>query len=130
MIGEPIQAEQLGVQLHCLRHAVRESLPDTLESIRNLGFEAVELVSFPGCRANPWGDFGTAADLPPRSIRGAIETAGLHCPSVMVNALELAPARIAGVLDWIADVGAPKVALTAFSLSKSAAVPDWQATLA
>jgi sugar phosphate isomerase/epimerase len=130
MIGEPIQAEQLGVQLHCLRHAVRESLPHTLEVIRNLGFEAVELVSFPGCRANPWGDFGTAADLPPRSIRAALKTAGLHCPSVMVNALELGPARIDGVLDWIAGVGARKVALTAFSLPTSATVPDWQDALA
>ena len=125
-----MRAEQLGVQLHCLRHAVRESMPRALESIRRLGLDVVELVSFPGCRGNPWGDFGTAADLPPRSIRSALENAGLRCPSVMVNALELAPARIDVALDWIAGVGADTVALTAFSLPKGATVPDWQAALA
>jgi sugar phosphate isomerase/epimerase len=125
-----MRAEQLGVQLHCLRHAVRESLPGTLALIRRLGLDVVELVSFPGCRGNPWGDFGTAADLPPPSIRAALDEAGLRCPSVMVNEQELAPDRVDAVLDWIAGVGAYRVALTAFSLSPAASVPDWRAALA
>ena len=63
-----MRAEQLGVQLHCLRHAVRDDFSGALESIRRLGLAVVELVSFPGCRGNPWGDFGNATDLPARSI--------------------------------------------------------------
>jgi sugar phosphate isomerase/epimerase len=48
----------------------------------------------------------------------------------MINEQELAPDRIDGVLDWIAGVGAGRVALTAFSLSPAASVPDWQSALA
>jgi sugar phosphate isomerase/epimerase len=125
-----MRAEQLGVQLHCLRHAVRDSLPGALASIRRLGIEVVELVSFPGCRGNPWGDFGVAADLPPRAIRAALDDAGLHCPSVMVNAKELARDRIESTLDWIAEVGAPKVALTAISHAAITTCAGWQAALA
>jgi sugar phosphate isomerase/epimerase len=125
-----MRADQLGVQLHCLRHAVREDLPRTFANIRQLGLETVELVSFPGCRGNPWGDFGIAADLPARCVRAALELAGLRCPSVMVNEQELAAERVDAVLDWIAGTGAGSVALTAFAVPQSATVGDWRVMLA
>jgi sugar phosphate isomerase/epimerase len=122
--------DQLGVQVHCLRHVVRKGLPDALASIRRLGLGIVELVSFPGCRGNPWGDFGSATDLPARSIRIALDDAGLLCPSVMVNERELAPDQIDTVLDWVRGVGADRVVLTAFAGSTGSTLEQWRATLA
>ena len=124
-----MRTDQLGVQLHCLRHAVREGLADTLGKIRGLGFEVVELVSFPGCRGNPWGDFGAASDLAPGSIRAALDDAGLRCPSVMVYEKELSADGLDGVLEWARGVGADTVVLTALAAPSLPTLAQWQVTV-
>ncbi len=109
-----MRSDQLGVQVHCLRHRIAaEGLPATLDRVRALGLRSIELVRFPGCRGNPWGDFGAATDLAPTRIAASLAAAGLHCPSVMVGEAELSNGCLGRSLDWIDGVGCHRVVLTA-----------------
>lgn len=124
-----MQRPTIGVQLHCLRHLVRQGLAPALEQVVALGLAAVELNYLPGCRGNPWGDFGAAADLPPHRIAAALHEAGLSCPSVMVNESDLAPDRVVATLEWVAGIGAATVILTALRSPANSTLATWRATL-
>ena len=109
-----MRLDQLGVQVHCLRHRIAEAgLPAVLDWVAGLGLTALELVSFPGCRGNRWGDFGAATELAPERIASALQAAGLHCPSVMVSEAELAPDRLRSTLAWVGALGCRRIVLTA-----------------
>lgn len=95
-----------------------------------LGLKAVELVSFPGCRGNAWGDFGSATDLAPEAIRDALAAAGLSCPSALATAQELEPERLDNTLRWIKGTGAPCVVLTAIPNPKHQDIAGWQQSFA
>jgi sugar phosphate isomerase/epimerase len=110
-----MRAQQLGVQIHCLRAQIRDGLPAVLAQVVARNLKAVELVSFPGCRGNPWGDFGMVADLPPAEIREALDTAGLTCPSAHVAPFELEGARLEQTLTWCKGVGTQRVVLSGLS---------------
>ena len=124
-----MRLEQLGVQAHCLRHQIALSLASALEAVARLGLNAIELVSFPGCRGNPWGDFGRSTDLPPREIAAALATEGLQCPSVMVTEAELATDRLAETLAWILAVGCRRVVLNSLQHPPRPSWADWQRSL-
>src|SRR5262249_48898575 len=119
--------EQLGVQIHCLRHRIAEhGLTSALEDVARLSLSAVELVSFPGCRGNRWGDFGASADVPPPRIANMMAAAGLRCPSIMVSEAELANNRLGATLSWIGELGCRRVVLTALQPGpESQAARDW-----
>jgi hypothetical protein len=122
-----MRADQLGVQLHCLRHVVRNGLPEALASICSLGLNVVELVSFPGCRGNPWGDFGDTTDLP-----APIRTALVCRPAAERHGQRARTGR--GT-----DRHGPRLGpwcrrgsrrLTAFTGSAGSTLEQWRATLA
>jgi sugar phosphate isomerase/epimerase len=119
-----LQAE-LGIQAHCLRHRIAANFEATLAEVAALGVTALELVYFPGCRGNAWGDFGAATDLPPAEIGAAIRALGLCCPSVMVNETDLHAERAGSTLDWIVAVGCPRVVLTSLSHSAAPSLEEW-----
>lgn len=109
-----MRSDRLGVQAHCLRHRIAAAgLQAALDWVRQLGLGSIELVCFPGCRGNPWGDFGLASDLAPGQIKAALSESGLHCPSVMVTEAELSPGRIESTLAWVAALGCSRVVLGA-----------------
>jgi sugar phosphate isomerase/epimerase len=112
-VDTPLLFDRLGVQAHCLRREFAVNFDGTLAGIASLGLRAIELVSFPGCRGNPWGDFGPATDLPPRQIARALDAAGLSCTSVMTSERELAPDTIGRTLDWVRATGCSRLVLTA-----------------
>ena len=120
---------QLGVQLHCLRHRVRESLDLALAEVAGLGLSSVELNYFPGCRGNPWGDFGAAADLSANHIAAKLRAHGLACPSVMVNEADLSSENRANTLAWVEGVGATTVILTALRSPLQPSAIAWRETL-
>lgn len=124
--------ERLGVQIHCLRHEIaRDGLGPVLEGIAGLGLWAVEMVSFPGCRGNRWGDFGAAADLPARELGAALRAAGLACPAAMVYLAELAPERRPVVYQWVSELGCARIVLAMLGTGTTPTGPppsraDWQ----
>lgn len=104
---------QLGVQAHSLRFSIAErGLDITLSEVAGRGIGIIELVSFPGCRGNRWGDFGAATDLAPDLIARAIHRAGLVCPSTHVTAKELAEPHRRSTLDWAAEIGIKTIVLS------------------
>ena len=125
-----MQHRQLGVQAHCLRFRIAESLEATLDEVAGLGLRAIELVSFPGCRGNRWGDFGAATDWRPEDIGSAIRKAGLVCPSVMVNAQELSEAQFDATVRWLHGVDAGRLVLTSIPTPGAGSLRDWQQALA
>jgi sugar phosphate isomerase/epimerase len=125
-----IGAQQIGVQAHCLRFEIQKGLEQTLAQISGLGLAAIELVRFPGCRGNRWGDFGAATDRPAREIGAAVRAAGLVCPSVMVSADELTTANTGSTIEWVHDTGATRLVLTALPSPDPANLRDWTAAFA
>ncbi len=118
--------DRLGVQAHCLRHAIATGLESALERVASLGIRAIEMMSFPGCRGQAWGDFGTAAERTPRDIAAALRTAGLACPGTMVLERELDHAHIEATLRWVAELGCPRLVQSSFAIPDDAGPADWQ----
>jgi sugar phosphate isomerase/epimerase len=125
-----VRADQLGVQAHCLRSEIAADLDRTLAAVAEFGIRALEMMSFPGCRGNWWGDFGTAADLPPETIAGRIRAAGLQCPSVMVVEKELSAEQFGATIDWVHGLGCPRLVLTSFSVAPTRTRENWQEAFA
>jgi sugar phosphate isomerase/epimerase len=125
-----MRADQLGVQAHCLRSEIAADLDRTLATIAELGMAALEMMSFPGCRGNWWGDFGAAADLPPTVIAARIRSAGLLCPSVMVTEPELSSEQFTATIDWVHGLGCPRLVLTSFAVAAARTRDDWQRAFA
>ena len=122
---------RLGVQLHCLRHEIARGLEPALVAIAALGLQCVEMVSFPACRGNRWGDFGAAADRPARELGAALRAAGLACPSTMVYGQELVAERRQSTFQWVSDLGCPRLVLTMLATGTTPTGPpptrsDWQ----
>lgn len=121
-----IRPERLGVQAHCLRYEIAAGLEAALARVAVLGIHAIELMSFPGCRGQTWGDFGTATDRDPRDIAAALRAAGLACPGTMVLERELSLANIGATLRWVAGLGCPRLVQSSFSIADDAGHADWQ----
>jgi len=117
---------RLGVQAHCLRHEIAAGLEPTLERVATLGLRAIEMMSFPGCRGQPWGDFGAAADRAPRDLAAALRAAELDCPSTMVLERELDAERIEATLRWVDGIGCPRLVQSSFGIGAGASEADWQ----
>jgi len=118
--------DRLGIQAHCLRHLFAAGFEHGLSAVADRGLRVLELVSFPGCRGNAWGDFGLSTDLPAREIGARLAAAGISCPSVMVNERELAPERAQTTLRWVSEVGCQYVALSSFAHPDEPTLADWQ----
>jgi sugar phosphate isomerase/epimerase len=125
-----ISRSRLGVQAHCLRFDIQQGLEAVLARMAGLGLTAIELVSFPGCRGNPWGDFGAAADRPAVEIGAAIRAAGLACPSVMVSPEEVRGMNLPRTLNWVRDTGAARLVLTSIPTPGAGSLQDWSAAFA
>lgn len=125
-----MRIDQLGVQAHCLRGEIAVDLDRTLATVAELGIAALEMMSFPGCRGNWWGDFGSAADLPAQTIAARIRGAGLQCPSVMVTEKELTTEQFASTIDWVHGLSCPRLVLTSFAVGAARTREDWQRAFA
>lgn len=121
-----LHADRLGIQAHCLRHEIAAGLEPALARMSALGLGAIEMMSFPGCRGQAWGDFGAVTDRDPRDIAAALRTAGLACPSTMVLERELALPCIEATLRWVSDLGCPRLVQSSFTIADDAGVADWQ----
>jgi sugar phosphate isomerase/epimerase len=125
-----MRERQLGVQAHCLRFRITASLEATLAEVARLGLRAIELVTFPGCRGNRWGDFGAATDWPPEDIGRAIRCSGLACPSALVTSPEIAADRFEATVSWLRAAGIPRLILTSMPTPGSGTLRDWQQAFA
>lgn len=125
-----IRTSRLGVQAHCLRFEIQRGLEPTLARMAELGFSAIELVNFNGCRGNPWGDFGAAADRSAAEIGQLIRDVGLQCPSVMVSSEEIRYPNLSRTIQWVCDTGATNLVLTSLPTPGIGSLQDWTETFA
>ncbi len=116
----------IGVQIHGLRHHLAQDFPGTLAEIVQLGIRVVELVSFPGCRGNPWGDFGSLADWPPEVIGDKLREAGLAYDSAHVYWRQLQPSQFDMTVDWLTRVGVKRAILAELPVNSGASIEDWR----
>ncbi|MCC7462763.1 MAG: hypothetical protein IT480_09930 [Gammaproteobacteria bacterium] len=121
-----MRPDQLGVQAHCLRHEIAAGLESALERVAALGIGVIEMMSFPGCRGQAWGDFGAAAGRAPADIAAALRAARLHCPGVMVLEHELQSAHLGATLRWVGGLGSHRLIQSSFSIADDAGPADWQ----
>lgn len=106
-----LNREQIGVQAHCLRREMSSDFSGTLQRLRAMGFETIELCSFAGCAGNPWGDFGELAKWRPDEVRDALQESGLRCISTHVTHEELSANHIDSTIQWAKGIGAPVIVL-------------------
>ncbi len=125
-----IAASRLGVQAHCLRFEIQQGLEPALARMAGRGLASIELVRFPGCRGNRWGDFGAATDRSPADIGAAIRAAGLTCPSVMISPPEAQASTLDASIDWVRGVGADHLVLTSLPTPGSGSLAQWSAAFA
>lgn len=126
--GAPAHAAfrpELGFQLFGVRAAAVLDLPGTLRRVASLGYEEVELISFPGYAANtPRDGFGPLAGLRPADIRLAISVAGLRVESCHFKMHQLEGNALGPSLDWARGVGVREIIVSDISPGETRA--DWE----
>ncbi len=118
---------RLGIQAHCLRQQLARDLRGTLGELAQLGFRAIELASFPGCRGNPWGDFGALADAAPESISDALVAAGFIVPSTHISWREVQDEHFEATVDWLKGVGTQRAIVASIPMPANARFEQWRA---
>jgi sugar phosphate isomerase/epimerase len=99
------QLSPLAFQAHTMRVPLARDFPGTLKVMRAMGFEAVELASFPGFVGDRRGDFTPLQNLTPAQVRRTVADAGLICTSAHFLPPEFRPDRFARSVDWAKGVG-------------------------
>jgi sugar phosphate isomerase/epimerase len=99
------QLAPLAFQAHTMRAPLARDFPGTLKVMKAMGFEAVELASFPGFVGDRRGDFTPLQHLTPAQIRRTIADAGLACTSAHFLPPEFTPAQFDKSLAWARGVG-------------------------
>lgn len=95
----------LAFQAHTMRMPLARDFGGTLRVMRTMGFDAVELASFPGFVGDRRGDFSPLQSLPPAQIRRTVADAGLTCTSAHFLPPEFTPAQFDKSVDWARGVG-------------------------
>jgi sugar phosphate isomerase/epimerase len=121
-----LRAQQVGLQAHCLRREMAVDFAGTLQRVRSMGFERIELCSFRGCAGNPWGDFGELADWQPDEIRSALDAAQIGSTAAHVTHAELAANKFDPTINWVRDVGCRVIVLAALPVPPEPTLPAWQ----
>jgi sugar phosphate isomerase/epimerase len=122
-----LRRAQLGVQAHCLRREMAVDFPGTLGRVNALGIGRIEMCSFPGCRGNPWGDFGELADWSAGRIRDELATAELDCVGTHFAAKELAGDELEAAIRWARDINSPAIVLGGLRQAADADGASWRA---
>lgn len=95
----------LAFQAHTMRAPLARDFPGTLKVMRAMGFDAVELASFPGFVGDRRGDFGPLAQLTPAQVRKVVVDSGLACTSAHFLPPQFHPDQFARSIDWAKGVG-------------------------
>jgi sugar phosphate isomerase/epimerase len=95
----------LGFQAHSLRVALARDFPGTLKVMKAMGFDMIELASFPGFAGDRRGDFGPLGAMPPAEVRRIITEAGLTSTSAHFLAHEFLPDRFEASVAWAKAIG-------------------------
>lgn len=95
----------LAFQAHTMRAPLARDFPGALKVMRAMGFDAVELASFPGFVSDRRGGFGALAQLAPAQVRKTVAAAGLACTSAHFLPPQFQPDQFARSVDWAKGVG-------------------------
>ena len=120
------ETHPLFFQAHGMRVPLARDFPGALKQAAGLGFQGIELCSFPGWAGDTLtGDFGALADWKPSDIRRAIDHAGMTAPSCHFKSAELMPDRLDRSIEWAHAVGVHHmVAIDAGG--RPATLDDWK----
>lgn len=95
----------LGFQAHTLRVPLARDFAGTLNLMRAIGFEAVELAYFPGYAGATQGDFGRLGDMPTVQVRDTIKASGLKYSGAHFLPPHLIAANFQKSVDWAKTIG-------------------------
>ena len=112
----------IGFQIYPVREGAGKDFPGILRQMAGMGFQAVELCSFPGYSQS---GFGPLAGMKPAEIRQTVKAAGLRCVSSHFTFQEL-KSRLDDSIAWAKGVGLKYVICSSFGLPKNAKLDDWR----
>jgi sugar phosphate isomerase/epimerase len=130
MAGRPAQAMNLAelAPLSATAFAVRAAMirdfPGTLRVLKTMGYDAIEMASFPGFAGNFRGGFGALNDLKPAEIKRIIHDSGLACDWVASVPAQFTPDKLPAEAAWAHGVGAHYLAYAGLDLPKVPTMDD------
>ena len=116
----------IGFQIYPVRESAGKDFPGTLRQMAGMGFQAVELCSFPGYAQS---GFGPLAGMKPAEIRQILKDAGLGCVSSHFTFREL-KSNLDDSIAWAKGVGLKYVICSSFGLPRDAKLDDWRSAAA
>jgi sugar phosphate isomerase/epimerase len=125
--GSPwLQANPLGLPIGFQIYPVREqSVKDfagTMREFASVGYQAIELVSFPGYVSS---GFGPLAKMKASEVRQILKAAGLRCESCHYGSEELKK-NLEERIRFAKELGLKYMILSSFGLSREASLDDWK----
>ena len=112
----------IGFQIYPVRESAGKDFPGTLRQLAGMGFQSVELCSFPGYSQS---GFGPLAGMKPAEIRQTVKAAGLRCLSSHFTFREL-KSSLDDSIAWAKGVGLKYVICSSFGLPRNAKLDDWR----
>jgi sugar phosphate isomerase/epimerase len=94
-----------------MRHQIEDDFVGTLELVRDLGFDGVEMCSPQGNYYRTAG-YGNLTDVPPEEIKQQIEDAGLFCRTSHFEAHEVLEDDVARTADYAAALGLQDIVMS------------------
>ena len=125
--SQPARALEVPIafQLHAVRGLAAKDFPGTLRAIGRLGYDEVELVSFPGYASPaPRDGFAALAPMSPRAVRDTIEDAGLTVTSAHFKYEQFDDTRIRNSVEWAHGVGLQY--MTVADLPAASTLDEWK----
>jgi sugar phosphate isomerase/epimerase len=119
----------LAFQAHSTRIPLARDFPGTLRVMKAMGFDAVELASFPGFVGDRRGDFTPLQSLKPGEVRRIIQDSGLTCEWCVFLPAQFTPENLPRALDWAHGVGITHMTYAGLNLPARPTMDDLKAQL-
>lgn len=100
-----VRLPDIAANVFGLRSHLISDFSGTLRTLRRIGFQRLELVSFKGWDGHPYGSFTALAGLSGGEVARALAEAGLSATSSHVLPGELRPDAISQTLHWMQPIG-------------------------
>lgn len=105
-----------------MKDQLSEDFAGTLEKVRSIGYEGVEM-----CSPISYGQFEFLKSLSAGELRQQIEDSGLFCTTCHFAAWELLGDEVHGTIEYGSELGLTDLTMSSAGLSRDATLDDWKA---